>query len=37
MSEETVLKLLKDMEENKTTDLDNLSGKFLKVVAIVLP
>ena len=30
MSEETELKLLKDMDENKPAGLDNLSGKFLK-------
>ena len=36
MSEETVLKLLKVMDENKTAGLDNLSGKFLKGRAIVL-
>ena len=28
VSEETVLKLLKDMGENKAASLDNLSGKF---------
>ena len=36
MSEETVLKLLKDLDENKTVGLDNLSGKFLKDGATVL-
>ena len=30
MSEETVLKLLQDLDENKAAGLDNLSGKFLK-------
>ena len=30
VSEETELKLLKDMDENKPAGLDNLSGKFLK-------
>ena len=28
MSEETVLKLLQDLDENKAAGLDNLSGKF---------
>ena len=36
MSEETVLKLLKDLDENKAAGLDNLSGKFLKDGATVL-
>ena len=36
MSEETVLKLLQDLDENKAAGLDNLSGKFLKDPAIVL-
>ena len=27
-SEETVLKLLQDLDENKAAGLDNLSGKF---------
>ena len=36
VSEETVLKLLKDMGENKAATLDNLSGKFLKDGATVL-
>ena len=35
MSEETVLKPLKVMDENKAASLDNLSGKFLKDKAIV--
>ena len=30
MSEETVLKLLQDLDKNKSAGLDNLSGKFLK-------
>ena len=30
VSEETVLKLLQDLDENKAAGLDNLSGKFLK-------
>ena len=30
MSEETVLKHLQDLDENKAAGLDNLSGKFLK-------
>ena len=30
MSEKTVLKLFKDLDENKALGLDNLSGKFLK-------
>ena len=36
VSEETALKLLKDLDENKAADLDNLSGKFLKDGATVL-
>ena len=36
MSEETVLKLLQDLDENKAAGLDNLSGKFLKDGATVL-
>ena len=36
MSEEIVLKLLKDIGENKAAGLDNLSGKFLKDGATVL-
>ena len=36
MSEEAVLKLLKDVDENKALGLDNLSGKFLKNGATVL-
>ena len=34
--EETVLKLLQDLDENKAAGLDNLSGKFLKDGATVL-
>ena len=30
LSEKTVLKLFKDLDENKALGLDNLSGKFLK-------
>ena len=30
VSEETVLKLLEDLDENKAAGLDNPSGKFLK-------
>ena len=37
MSEETVLKLLSDMDENEAAGLDNLSGKFLEDGATVLP
>ena len=37
VSEETVLKLLQDLDENKAAGLDNLSGKFLKDGATVLP
>ena len=29
MSEETILKLLKDMDESQAEGLDKLSGKFL--------
>ena len=36
MSEETVLKLLQDLDENKAVGLDNLSAKFLKHGATVL-
>ena len=36
MSEETVLKLLQNLDENKAAGLDNLSGKFLKDGATVL-
>ena len=36
MSEETVLKLIKDLDENKAASLNNLSGKFLKDAATVL-
>ena len=36
MSEETVLKLRQDLDENKDAGLDNLSGKFLKGEATVL-
>ena len=36
MSEETVLKLYKDMDENKAEGLDKLSGKFLKDGATIL-
>ena len=36
ISEKTVLKLLKDLDENKAAGLDNLSGKFLKDWATVL-
>ena len=36
MSEGNVSKLLKDLNENKVTGLDNLSGKFLKDGATVL-
>ena len=36
MSEETVLKPLKDMDENKAACLDNLSGNFLEAGASVL-
>ena len=35
--EETVLKLLQDLDENKAAGLDNLSGKFFKNGATVLP
>ena len=35
-SEETVLKLLQDLDENKAAGLDNLSGKSLKDVATYL-
>ena len=36
MSEETVLKILKDLDDNKAVGLDNLSGKFLEDGATVL-
>ena len=36
VSEETVLKLLQDLDENKAAGLDNLSGKCLKDGATVL-
>ena len=36
MFEETVLKHLKDLDENKAAGLDNLSGKYLKEGAAVL-
>ena len=36
VSEETVLKLLKDLDENKAAGLDNLSGNFLKDGVTVL-
>ena len=36
VSEQTVLKILKNMDENKAAGLDNLSGKFLKDGATVL-
>ena len=36
MSEETVLELYKDMDENKAAGLDNVSGKFLKDTAAAL-
>ena len=36
MSEKTVLKLLQDLDENKSADLDNISDKFLKDGATVL-
>ena len=36
MSEETVLKLLTDLDENKAAGLDNISGKFLKDRATAL-
>ena len=36
VSEETVLKHLQDLGENKAAGLDNLSGKFLKDGATVL-
>ena len=36
MSEYTVLKLLKDLNQNKNGGLDNLPGKFLKESATVL-
>ena len=36
MFEETVLKLVQDLDENKAAGLDNLSGKFLKDGATIL-
>ena len=36
MSEETALRLLQDLDENKVASLDNLSSKFLKNGATVL-
>ena len=36
MSEEKVLKLLQNLDENKAAGLDNLSVKFLKDEATVL-
>ena len=36
MTDKTVLKLLKDLDENKAVGLDNLSDKFLKDGATVL-
>ena len=36
MSEETVLKLLQDLDENKAAGLDNLSRKLLKGGTTVL-
>ena len=36
MSDETVLKLPQDLDENKAAGLDNLSAKFLKDGATVL-
>ena len=36
MFEETVLKHLKDLDENEVAGLDNLSGKYLKDGATVL-
>ena len=36
MSQETVLKHLQNLDENKAAGLDNLSGKFLKHGATVL-
>ena len=36
VSEETVLKLLQDLDENKAAGLDHLSGKFVKYGATVL-
>ena len=37
MYEETVLKIIQDLDENKAASLYNLSGKFLKDEATVLP
>ena len=36
VSEDSVLKILKNMDENKAAGLDNLSGKFLKDGATIL-
>ena len=36
VSDETVLKLFQDLDENRAAGLDNLSGKFLKDGATVL-
>ena len=36
MSEETILKLLQDLDKNKAADLDNLYGKFLQDGATLL-
>ena len=36
MSEETALRLLQDLDENKVASLDNLPSKFLKNRATVL-
>ena len=36
VSEDTVLELLKDLDENNAAGLDNLSGKFLKDGATLL-
>ena len=35
-TEDSVLKILKNMDENKAAGLDNLSGKFLKDGATIL-
>ena len=36
VSEDSVLKILKNMDENKAAGVDNLSGKFLKDEATIL-
>ena len=36
MSEDAILKLLKDLDENRARGLENQSGKFLKVGPTVL-